>query len=397
MDHLLEGLARFRHRKSGTVENLAAVEYIRECFNSSGWKTQLDRFPVPGIMASSIVLHLFFLLGIYWIGGESKPWASSLPVWYGLVLVSFWGEMTLNFHWLRLLIPKHWAANVEARMDEDENNDRMIIILAHNDSPQTGWIYHEKISDRVAVLLGKSPAPFDRFFFLPFAAAVLLGIATLARWLGGFENIYPYLAGISTVVLLLTFVMVFQWGCSAPSVGANDNGSGVLVLLELARRLGQRKPHGVSIRLLSTGAEEVGFVGMQDYIDRYGKELWDKNPLFINIECVGGGELHWGTGEGFLAKTYYPKPGLDIIRSLEQQGKIKELPRCFIISHTDAAALARQGFNVSTLIGLKDNTIPTHYHKSSDTFDQLDREKIKQAVDIIESIIRVGDPPSCTA
>lgn len=386
----IKELSQFKHRYSGTGENRRAMDMIKGHFVSLGWRAGVEHFKVYGVIASAILLHVFLVLLLYWLPVKWDNWNILSMTLYGLVLVSFWGEMTLTFHWLRRLIPFHRTANVEARFDDEEGkeNQKLIIVSAHHDSPKTGWIYHEKLSDPIAKLLAKSPPPFNRFFLLPFVAFVVLGIAGALRWAEWLPGVVPYLAWFSTGVLGLTSVLVFQWWISAPSQGANDNGSGVLVLMELARRFSETKPKNVSIRLLATGAEEVGFVGIKEYINEHYEELSKRDALFLNIECVGGGELHWGTSEGFLVKTNYPRKGLETIETLEQSGTINKIPRTFIMSHTDSAAPARKGFGVVTLIGLKDKAVPANYHKASDTFDRLEKDRILEAADLIERVIR---------
>jgi len=50
------------------------------------------------------------------------------------------------------------------------------------------------------------------------------------------------------------------------SPGANDNGSSVAILLDLARRLRENPPRGVRARLLFTGGEERSYLGARCYV-----------------------------------------------------------------------------------------------------------------------------------
>ena len=174
---------------------------------------------------------------------------------------------------------------------------------------------------------------------------------------------------------------------SKKSQGANDNGSGVLVLMELARRFSDIKSNDFSVTLLSTGAEEVGLSGIRRYI-KQNQEIDKENTLFINLECLGGGELHWSTGEHYFRKVDYPSKGIDIIKKMEQDNVISELPKIPLISPTDASPLANNGFNVVTLIGLNQGVVPSNYHRINDTFENLDQTLLIKSVDIIEAIVR---------
>jgi Zn-dependent M28 family amino/carboxypeptidase len=174
---------------------------------------------------------------------------------------------------------------------------------------------------------------------------------------------------------------------SSPSPGANDNGSGILVLLELAERFSKEPSPHVSIRLLASGAEEAGFFGIKDYLKRH-QELAKPETLFINLDCVGGGELHWAIGEGHLQQIPYPGAGLEALSELERRSGMAVLPRIPIVAPTDAGPVAKKGYKVLTLIGLDNKSIPPNFHKASDTFDRLDLAILKRAADIVELFIR---------
>ena len=74
------------------------------------------------------------------------------------------------------------------------------------------------------------------------------------------------------------------------NLGANDNGSGQVVMMELGGLLKDAKTD-YTIKLISTCAEEeLGSVGASDYIMRHKAELKDIEAL-IDVDMVGGDEL----------------------------------------------------------------------------------------------------------
>jgi len=70
--------------------------------------------------------------------------------------------------------------------------------------------------------------------------------------------------------------------------GADDNASGVAILLELARSLKKTATcEGWAVRFLFTGAEEEGLLGAPAYVARHREEL--KNcRLVVSLDQVGG-------------------------------------------------------------------------------------------------------------
>jgi len=72
----------------------------------------------------------------------------------------------------------------------------------------------------------------------------------------------------------------------AGTVGANDNASGVVGLLELTRVLAPRRRRR-TIRLISFGTEEQLSVGSAAYVRRHRAELADRAKLMFNMDGLG--------------------------------------------------------------------------------------------------------------
>lgn len=72
----------------------------------------------------------------------------------------------------------------------------------------------------------------------------------------------------------------------AGSVGADDNGAGVVTLLELARVLAPL-PRRRTIRLISFGAEEQLSVGSAEYVRRHRREIEREGRFMFNVDSNG--------------------------------------------------------------------------------------------------------------
>jgi len=77
----------------------------------------------------------------------------------------------------------------------------------------------------------------------------------------------------------------------AASPGADDNGSGVVGVLELARLLHDR-PHRRTIRLVSFGAEEQLSVGSATYVRTHRQDVSAHGRLMYNLDAYGSA-LGW--------------------------------------------------------------------------------------------------------
>ncbi|WP_010249765.1 M20/M25/M40 family metallo-hydrolase [Acetivibrio cellulolyticus] len=71
--------------------------------------------------------------------------------------------------------------------------------------------------------------------------------------------------------------------------GADDNASGVGVVLELAERL-KDVDTPCSVKFIAFGAEETGMEGSKYYVNNMSQDEIDKTILMINYDCVCAGD-----------------------------------------------------------------------------------------------------------
>jgi len=74
---------------------------------------------------------------------------------------------------------------------------------------------------------------------------------------------------------------------TAAGPGANDNGSGIAVMLEVARVLSEVET-GLSVRFVNFSGEEVGLVGSRAYVDEIVVPEAMDIVLVLNVDEVGG-------------------------------------------------------------------------------------------------------------
>lgn len=77
--------------------------------------------------------------------------------------------------------------------------------------------------------------------------------------------------------------------------GVNDNASGVGVLLELAQRL-EPNPEN-TVKFILFGAEEIGLVGSEYYVDNMSAEEIDNTLVMVNLDSlIVGDKLYLNSG-----------------------------------------------------------------------------------------------------
>ena len=79
------------------------------------------------------------------------------------------------------------------------------------------------------------------------------------------------------------------------SPGANDNGSGIAVILTIAKELADHDlPY--ELRIVLFGSEELGLVGSQHYVSNLTQNEVDRTFVMLNYDAVGTGGLE-ATGD----------------------------------------------------------------------------------------------------
>lgn len=76
---------------------------------------------------------------------------------------------------------------------------------------------------------------------------------------------------------------------TVPNVpGANDNGSGIATLLTIAREIADRE-YPFTVRFIAFGAEELGLYGSNYYVDQLSDEEIDSTVAMLNFDALGSG------------------------------------------------------------------------------------------------------------
>ncbi len=106
------------------------------------------------------------------------------------------------------------------------------------------------------------------------------------------RNVIGYLEGIkepdSFLVVTAHYDHLGMMGKNTYFPGANDNASGVAMILSLAKHYSENPP-GYSIVFISLSAEEIGLVGAKHYVDNPLFDL-DKIKFLVNFDLAGTGD-----------------------------------------------------------------------------------------------------------
>ncbi len=130
--------------------------------------------------------------------------------------------------------------------------------------------------------------PCNFLLYLLYQIAITMILVVSAAILGiiiGVLAMNPDVGVFAFLVSLLVFFLLMMYG-PANQNNANDNTSGVVTLLEIARSFPAQQRHKVCFVLFDL--EEAGLIGSSSYRSKHKNE--SKNQLVWNLDCVGEGD-----------------------------------------------------------------------------------------------------------
>lgn len=169
------------------------------------------------------------------------------------------------------------------------------------------------------------------------------------------------------------------------SPGANDDASGVGVILALAERLIREPLAHTEVWLVLTGCEEVSSYGMTAFLDAHAAELGDDTAHII-LDIVGAGKLGFLTTDGLIVKRATHGHALELARQAAAA-----LPDLRVEAHAGVAT--KRGLIALTV----DTVYPpgkedvSHWHQMSDTPDRLDAQTLADAHSFTWQVLREID------
>jgi Zn-dependent M28 family amino/carboxypeptidase len=177
--------------------------------------------------------------------------------------------------------------------------------------------------------------------------------------------------------------------------GADDNASGVAVILEVARRLQETVRHGVLF--CSFDAEEDGLVGSSHFV-KSGLYPVESFVAMICLDLVGGSFLPGDEKRVFALGSESSKELFDRIDWERLQEKNLQIERAGIYAiEPMGAAIARSDYSPFRLkkvpfVFLSTGT-PWYYHTPEDDVERLDFAKMSLVADLVARMARSMDFP----
>lgn len=277
----------------------------------------------------------------------------------------------------RTFLPKRDTTNVIAEFGEGED---VVIVAAHHDAAHSGLVFHPELPRAV---LRRFPKLAENAETTPGtmwgAVAGPLLVALGLRRLGAFLCA-GYAAAMADI------------GLRKVVPGANDNLTGVAVLLSLAKSLREDPIPGQRVILLSTGSEESFMEGMQAFARRHFPDLPRERTQVICVDTVGSPHLLALEGEGMVWMNEYPKDLIGRAKRAADELGIELLGDLRLRNATDGLIALRAGYPTITFGSVDEFKIPTNYHWPTDTADRVDYGTVADMARLARELLVRANP-----
>ncbi len=299
-------------RVAGTRGSDLAATYITERLKALGVSFRVQEFSFVDARMRTRARSFAFLLG-----AVLQPLLAPL---HGAVL---WLASLLSNWWLPHLLPRRKSRNIVSTIG-DPRAPRTVALMAHYDS---AWL---------------RPRGFIRHLRSLFLLLFTLGVALR---IFSFAPLWIVMGcGVLLAGTLLVESLVFK---SRPSPGANDNASGVAVLLTIAAALVERPFPNLRVHVVFTGAEEHGLAGSKHLAK---SRLVPSDALVLNLDTVGyGTRPYYVEGNGMFFKLRTSRKLNELIARAGQSMRVGIRPWWMARARHDHMPFSKRGYQASTL------------------------------------------------
>jgi len=311
-----------------------------------------------------------------------STWTAALAA--AVNALGLWGmlaETDFATNWMRLILPTADSQNAVGVIPARHQVRQRVVLCAHVDTHRTPVFYSSKQWHKLFGILVTAA-----FISLAVGAAAYGLLAAfdweLGLWIGAFVSFVQ-----------VVFLDLCLHADRTPfSPGANDNASGVGVILALAQRLVQEPLAHTEVWLAFTGCEEVGAYGMSAFLDTHAAELGTE-AVYVILDQVGRGVLTYLSSDGLVVKRKTHPQALDLAQQAAAALSPLEVRERPGIAYTDAAVATKRGLIALTLCAIpsSDSDESTHWHQMSDTLDKVAPQALVDAYAFTEQVLKEID------
>jgi Peptidase family M28 len=263
--------------------------------------------------------------------------------------------------------------------------EQTIVLMAHHDAAHTAFFFNPAITERVGEA---APWVFEKNDTSPPLMWPVVGGPALVSAGALFGS--RAITGLGTVISAGAAAFMAHIGAGEVVPGANDNGTGCIAQLAVARALSENPPENTRLLFLST-SEEALCEGMELFMERHAADLPTDRTFFLCLDTIGSPHLLVLRGEGMLKLREYPAEALGLLDSTAEELGIELFPNLRLRNATDGVFPLAAGYQCASIASCNRWKNPSNYHWKTDVPENVDYDTVRDAVRLAEAVIRKLD------
>ena len=401
MQNLLSDITKFaRHSKEGKGQFSEFIkEWSRNNLDNYVMSIENSRFVLDKRSFLIVALATLNLSAILFIvqNFTMNQWILSII----LSIFTFGIQLRLIFLILSFLLP---SSNIILLKQNKNRKDKIqIIICAHYDTKNSltrkqkgrikGFVKYNIYSftrtlTKYVLWGNKLVLPASIYLYMWwFIQGSALETAAIEQTRQSFIpfaiNISSFMIAYGIFCAFLMLVLTLPFPKKLINQGADDNASGVIGALEIAKRLNNSKL-SADIKVILFDNEERGLIGSSHFVIRNLEKLRTNKTFVINLDCIGRGSDVFILGDKLKDNKI-----LKIIKeSLTLKGTNVRQSDIDFSDHKPflnrgIAAISVGRYNLKRYLWIKDFPAIDWIHGSEDTSEKIDIGKIEEVVDVV--------------
>jgi hypothetical protein len=306
--------------------------------------------------------------------------------------VSYYGDTTTRFYWLRRLLPSGKSRRVIGKLEPEGGGAKTVVVVSHIDAGQMGFSLNPEKAEPTSIFFARHfgiQPPMVSMIFWIMVVALFGALLRAAAGPGVFQTALLLFAAAGNMIPVVIFVP-HEFAAICP--GANDNASGVAVNIELARRFGADPLKNTRILFACVGSEETYMMGMAVFMDEWRDRLDPKSTWFLIPESCGVGSPRVLIGEGVARIRRFDTALCGaLLESAKELGYSDTGTIVLRTGGTDATPPVERGYRAAGIIAMDENNYVRNYHWHGDLPENLDINTVRRISDIFERAIRKID------
>lgn len=369
-------------RGAGSDGEKAAASYIMRAMDNAGIEVDVETFKSYKSDLHGLILMYLLALLAYLLFMVNYTASLLLAI---MVFLIFQME-TYTWSTISKLLPRSEASNVIGRVRAEGDVRLRAILVANYDTAKGSPLGMPKAARLYRLIYILSLACITVIVLVS-----ILGLGASLAKVSRHTLLVVWLAFSPFPIYVLLLSMVVLWGelVGRYSSGANDNASGVGVMLTVLSSLAGNPLENTEVWGVATARGCAGGRGMVSLLHRHPKQM--KGALLINLDHVGVGQTRLINREGVMLGFRSSGTLLKLANSASNKSKDLKVGKgkCRVKKSDAMVALAR-GYKAITIGGLQGGTYQG-WKNEADRFNKIDRKSMDRAVRLVQLLLEEID------